>query len=357
MYLENYKEKLYSESRKLINYHTGNIISVTFRPFSPGDEEGIIRCIKEEYNDSYFKTSFYDRDYLLKNAISDRYVFFVAVVEEEIVAMEIFTLFGKDEPYIEPATQIILKDYRGYNMADEFVDYTYKIARNMNPSCLFVHAVTHHAITQHVVAKHGMIPVGFRFGRFLTDKMHNNYKLGRCEKYSEGILIEPVGKRDAGTLYIPDELCDFVSELYDSLGVKYNIVRTKPGSTNLALESSENDFIYVRDEFQRFCEIRINSFKKDTKDKLKALINEDDKPHWTYQIIANISDAGFAECYESLKALGFFFSGIRPLCSENEEIYMHYLGKTKLYIDDYKLTEEFRELANKIKDFMKEENQ
>ena len=147
------------------------------RPFSLGDEQGIYDCVTEEYGDSYFKRDFYDVSKIKENALGEHYCFFVAETGGEIAGMEIFHIYrDEEEDYIEPASQIIRKQYRGYGLADALVDYTLPLAESMYPCALFVHAVTFHKATQAICEGYGMIPVGFRLGSFLTERMINSYE-------------------------------------------------------------------------------------------------------------------------------------------------------------------------------------
>ena len=46
--------------KELYNAKTGEKRRFILRPFAPGDERGMIACIRDEYGDSYFKRDFYD---------------------------------------------------------------------------------------------------------------------------------------------------------------------------------------------------------------------------------------------------------------------------------------------------------
>ena len=196
-------------TKALCNEQTNETVEFTMRPFAAGDEQGMVACIRDEYGDSYFKQDFYDPAKLLEKAMGEHYVFFVAEANNEIVGMEVFALFTENgDDYIEPASQILKKAYRGYGLAAELVAYTFPLAKEMKPAALFVHAVTFHPITQRVCGEQGMVPTGFRLGSFLAEKMQNSYPKGMCPKHSEGIMILPVEKLAAGKVYLPRELSD-----------------------------------------------------------------------------------------------------------------------------------------------------
>ena len=46
----------------------GNTLSLVFREYREGDEDGIIACIRDEYEDTYFKQDFYNPAYIKKQA-------------------------------------------------------------------------------------------------------------------------------------------------------------------------------------------------------------------------------------------------------------------------------------------------
>ncbi len=328
------------------------------RPFLPGDEQGITDCVKEEYGDSYFKRDFYDVDRIKKNATGTHYRFFVAETGGEIAGMEIFQIYSNDgEDYIEPASQIIRKKYRGYGLAGALVDYTLPLAKSMHPCALFVHAVTFHKVTQVICERYGMIPVGFRLGSFLTGRMINSYEK-KCEKYSEGILILPVGKKDAGVVFLPEEVAAFGDKIYKRLGSKYEIAAIpEKKSAKWLCEAREGmddeaKIISKIDPIQRMAIVKVVKEGKDLPCRMRELIASfEDEPDWVIQIMLSISTPAIYCEYEDLKKLGFFFSGLKPLCGLQEEMYMQWAGAMELNMDRYELTESFDELRRDIEKF------
>lgn len=352
------KVEILPEIIELTNHSSGEIKDFIFREFEPGDEIGIMECVKEEYNSSYFKRDFYSPKVIRDKALGDDYVFFVVECEDDIKGVEIFVLYSKGEDdYLEPASQIFKIDIRGFGVARELVRYTFKYARLMKPNAIFVHAVTFHGITQKVCEREGMVPVGFRFGRFLTEKMDNHYPTEGVIKHSEGVMIEPVVKKNAGRVYLPHELTDFCIDTYGRLGTICVIMTEESDVSKLPDECNDGDFSVLIDDIQRFGEIKINRFSKEIFSKLQELIESYKEENWVFQIIANINDKGFSHSYQSLKALGFFFSGIQPLCSDTEKIYMQYIGDLELRIEKYVLSAAFRKVANDLLPFIERKNQ
>lgn len=333
--------------RELENRRTGARAVFLMRPFACGDEQGMIDCIRDEYADSYFKQDFYDPLRLREKALGRHYVFFVAEAEGEIAGMEIFTLFCEHgDDYIEPASQILRVRYRGFGLSAALVEYTFPLAKAMRPFALFVHAVTFHTITQKVCGAQGMRATGFRLGRFLTERMHNNYGRGRCPKYSEGIMILPVEKHEAGIVYVPEELDGVVSDCYDRLGMSYALCHERA-----PLPSSHARLLISTDELQRMVMIRLEQYGADLTRQVQASLADCDQFGWTCQIRLPVCDGCAITAYERLREIGFFFTGVQAACSDREWIYMQWCGDLELYLEDYALTGEFCRLRDEIKWF------
>ena len=328
------------------------------RPYRPGDEAGIREIVTEEYGQSYFKKDFYDPELIRRDAMSDNYRFFVAESDGIVVGLEIFHVFANDEDYLEPASQILRKAYRCFGLATAMVDYTFEIAKKMEPSALFVHAVTFHITTQLVCGEYGMVPTGFRLGSFMTEKMKNSYLLGKCDKYSEGIMIYPVAKKNAGILYIPKEVRDYADKIYKRLKVEYEIA-DNPGSEDIDLirkSMPEKSILDIRtDEEQQIVKVTVIKEGSDIPDRMRKIINSfSDNPYWVIQISLCTSSEGIYGIYDDLKKIGFFCSGLKPLCGSCERLYMQWLGDMDLNMAEYVLTDEFKEIRQDIESFMKQ---
>jgi hypothetical protein len=140
----------------------------------------------------------------------------------------------------------------------------------------------------------------------------------------------------------------FVGELYRKLGVDCRIKEGKSGITENIPE--ESVISYKQDGVQHSLEIRIHVAGQDLKQKIRELHEVFPlKEKQTSGIFLNCSDANAVWAYETLRKLGYFFTGMRPLCSENEYMVMHNPGAVKIAFDDYHVNEEFARLFDYVK--------
>ncbi len=342
----------------------------------PGDEKGMIACIRDEYGDTYFKRDFYRPEYLRQEAECGHITFLVAEAlaegespgsestgmpaSRELAGMLILKEFYPEESMCEIASQIFRKKYRGFGLAMPFFEYGMDILLSRNYSAAYCLPVLFHDVTQRLLQRLGLAATGFVLNVFDTGHITHSYQNGRNTKHSQGIQIRAVGKRDAGTLYLPEEHQEFCRMIYDRLGVRYQIrkegggIRDRlPGDTKAPDGSRfpKSSRIALRqDSNQCSLEIRIHRIGADLLELIKAVHSRYPlRGKQTANVFLNIHDENAVWAYERLVGMGYFFTGLKPLCSEREYMVLHNPGEVEIYLDDYILTGEFEKLAEYIK--------
>lgn len=311
-----------------------------FREFREGDEPGLIQCIRDEYGDSYFKQSFYRPEYLRETA-GKQIIFLVAqAANDEIAGMLILKNFYPCESMCEIASQIFKRKYRGYGMAMPFFRYGMKILEQGSYSAAYCLPVLFHDVTQRLLYRLGLRAAGFILNVFDVDQIRHSYGNGRNNKHSMGIQAMAVEKRDVGRLYLPEEHRQFCRELYEKLGVSCSM-----GVKQLAFTPEQTVLEQHQDERQSSLEIRIHQVGRDYRDCISRLEQSYPlKGKQTCNIFLNVNDENAVEVYRYLIGRGFFFTGMKPLCSSREYMVLHHSGEVKIYFTDYRVSKEFGEL-------------
>ncbi len=344
------KTEIQEKEVTLIHHKSNEQKTFVMRQFAPGEEDAVLECITEEYGDTYYRREFYDKYKLRQMTESGSLLLFLAWCGDDVCGMQTIISYEPEETRLEAASQIFRKIYRGYGLPFELVKYTYEVAGSLKPSCIYASTVLFHKITQTMCEEVGMIPVAFNFGSHLTSKMHNSFALGASEKYGQAILILPVDKTDAGDVYIHNEIAESVERLYRNLGVAYNIIssKTQNDCSEIPLESELKISVNEREQS---ISIKVYAIGQDLMDRVREVKKEYSGEYWTIQLILPVDNASALTAYEGLREEKFFYAGIRPLCSEKEQIFMQYTGNVYFNFDDFKLTEGFRLL---LKDILKQ---
>lgn len=341
-----------SQRLQLVN-REGRKLTIILREYMPGDEEGMIACIRDEYKDTYFKRAFYCPDYLKKEAKSGRITFLAAQTKAgEIAGMMILKEFAPKEDMCEIATQIFRKKYRGYGLAMPFFQYGMEILLSKEYSAAYCLPVLFHNTTQMLLHRLGMQAAGVVLNVFDMSRITHSYKNGRNVKHSQGIQIRAVKKQNAGIIYLPKEHQAFGRQIYEALRVRYCIGETEDkGKKELPPVSCLS---YRQEEAQSSLTIDIHSIGCDLPERIKELHEKFPlKGKQTVNIFLNVSDKNAVWAYDILTDMGYFFTGLKPLCSEREYMVLHHLGEVKVFLEDYVVSEEFKRILDYIKVFLK----
>lgn len=329
----------------------GKRLNLLLRQYREGDEEGMIACIRDEYGDTYFKRGFYDPAYLKKEAEEGIITFLVAETEDDgIAGMLILKEFYPEETMCEVASQIFRKKYRGYGLAAPFFDYGMEILLSRHYSAAFCLPVLFYDVTQRLLYRLGFRATGLVLNVFDVEHITHSYLNGRNTKHSQGIQVRAVGKQDAGTLYIPEEHREFCRAVYDSLGVSYEIRAAANQTADMECIPPSCSISHKQDDLQSSLEIRIYQTGADLPEQIRKLHSRYPLTgKQTANIFLNINDRYAVWAYEKLRETGYFFTGLKPLCSEREYMVLHHPGEVETYLEDYVVSEEFRELTEKLK--------
>lgn len=292
----------------------GRQLTVTLREYHPGDEPGIIACIRDEYADTYFKQNFYRPEYLYKEAQSGHITFLVAQTQqEEIAGIMILKEFLPEESMCEIASQIFRKKYRGYGLAMPFFEYGMDILLSRNYSAAYCLPVLFHDTTQRLLYRLRLRATGFILNVFDMEHVRHSYKRCRNTKHSQGIQIRSVGKKDAGTVYIPREHQAFCREIYESLGVAYCMAKTDRflrGGHDKKNLLSVSDLSYRQDKIQSSLEINVHQVGNDLAERIADIHKEFPvKGRQTVNVFLNINDRNSVWAYRVLTDRGYFFTG------------------------------------------------
>ena len=335
-------------------------ITVHLRLFRPGDENGMIACIRDEYGDTYFKTGFYDPEYLRREAEEGVITFLIAETDEDgIIGMMILKEFYPKESMCEIASQVFRKKYRGYGLAMPFFEYGMKLLLSRNYSAAFCLPVLFHDVTQRLLYRLGMRATGLVMNVFDMDHITHSYNNGRNRKHSQGIQIRAVGKRDAGVVYLPEEHYAFCRDIYASLGAVFTIaaadIRRIPDNEDCEAQDRTRqlpvytEMEYANDDLQHGLTIDIRRAGRDLAERIMKLHTRYPlQGKQTAVIFINCNDPGAVWAYEVLQEMGYFFTGLKPLCSEREYIVMHHEGEVQIYFEDYWVSGEFANLIGYV---------
>lgn len=319
----------------------GNALEICIRKYRYGDEAGMIECICEEYEDTYSRTDFYNPEYIRMSDKDGNVMFFVAQTKFGEIAAMMCLRPCLEKGMCEIAAQVVKKKYRGYGIAAPFFEYTLKILKQCSYLAAYCQPVVFHTITQRLLYKLGLHGTGFMLNEMSVNEIIHSYPDGRNQKHSFGIQIMAMQKKDAGTLYLPKEHSYCCSQIYDKLGVKYNIAEKADAAKSHVL-INKSEIICKNDSKHQSMELCINQIGADLEETVDNMEKQNTSEGMqTVNILININNPFAVWGYERLAARGYFFTGLYPLCENKEYMILHNPGKVNIYFDEFKVTNDF----------------
>lgn len=382
-------EQYYTGEKRIPEQYGSRRLTVIMRTYRPGDEEGMLACIREEYKDTYYKKDLYQPEFFSKAAGSGKYTFLAAqTMAGEIAGMLILEETGGETALCCIESLFIRKKYRGYGLAGPFLRYGTEIAQNKKCAAACSCPVLFHDITQRLLYRMGFRATGFLLNVFDEAEMVHSFKKGKNQKKSLGLQLLPVGKRDVGTLYAPPEHRKFIAKIYKNLSMKFQIVSCSmkmpenvPGSMRMpgdapdGMRISENvpggmrmprdapDGIRISENMpgvsqmscreephRRSLEIRIWRCGMDLPEKMEKIhAGYPPEGMWTVNVFLNMKERWSAWAYGKLRELHYFFTGVCSLGNAGEYMVLHYADGVECFPEEFAVSPEFSEILQYVR--------
>lgn len=329
----------------------GRKLTVTLRQSRPGDEEAMIACIRDEYEDTYFRKELYDPIYIREAAESGQITFLTAETKAgEIAGMFVLKEYVPEENTCELASEILRKKYRGYGLAGLFYEYGLNLLLSRHYSAALCFPVLFHDITQKLAGRLGMRATGFLLNIFDLERIRHSYLNGKNTKHSVGVQILAVGKKDAGNVYIPQEHQALCGRIYKSLRVDFHMMPDTGRKDIQERMPSESELSYRQDEMQSSLEICIHRIGMDLPGRMEKIHRKYPLTgRQTENVLLNINDIHAVDTYRSLTGSGYFFTGLKPLCGVYEYMILHHPGTVECFMEDYAVAPEFLKILKYVK--------
>lgn len=352
-------EKYYTGERHCPEQYGSRRLTIIMRTYRTGDEEGMLACIREEYKDTYHKKDLYEPEYFFKAAGSGKYTFLAAQTKAgEIAGMLILESTGEKTALCCMESLFIRKKYRGYGLAGPFLRYGMEIAQKRKYAAACCCPVLFHDITQRLLYRMGFRATGFLLNVFNEAEMVHSFKKGKNKKKSLGLQLLPIGKRNAGTLYVPPEHREFIAKIYQNLSMKFRIVpgnrripENVPGGMRMPEDMPGASQMSCHEEpHRKSLEIRIWHSGMDLPERMaKIHAGYPQEGMWTVNVLLNMKERRAAWAYGKLRELHYFFTGVCSLGDAGEYMILHYAGGVECFLEEFVVSPEFSEILQYVR--------
>lgn len=329
------------------NRETGEKLRCRFLTVEPDNKElleGMALCVRDEYGDSYPRKSVYDAAALSDEIRSGNVICILAVSEEgDPVSSLALTPCGGLEGVPELTVHVVRHAYRGFGIGTVLTKALLEHPKVKSYCAVTAHSVTFHPKAQHQTLRCGLIPTGFLFSIHSNKILKHSFSVEGVLKQSFAVSVFPEDKKDAGVIYAPAEHKDFISGIYEKLGAAFSLGEGEKleGATRMHINQDETHHTMTAELFS--CGDEVDRWAA-------SVLAGQHFPDQTLNLLININDPSAPAAYEKLKALGFIFTGLHPLCKNGEFMILHHPMGVPVIFDKLCIDEGYREVFDYIRD-------
>lgn len=329
------------------NRDTGEALNCSFTLVdaeSPELLESFMLCVRDEYGDTYPRKSVYNQAALAQELRSGKVIAMLAISDEgETAASLALTTCGGLKGVPELTMHVVRKKFRGFGIGTVMTKALLEQPKVKTCCAVTAHSVTFHPKAQHQTLRCGLIPTGFLFNVHSNDILKHSFSVEGVKKQSFAVSVFPEGKKNAETIYAPQEHRDFIAKVYGALGAEFSIAEGQPLSGKTELHTHQ-------DEIHHTMTAELFSCGEDVDFWAASVLNGEHCPDQTLNLLIDLNCPAAPAAYERLKALGFIFTGIHPLCENGEFMILHHPMELEIPFDKLCVDEGYRETFDYIRD-------
>jgi N-acetylglutamate synthase-like GNAT family acetyltransferase len=197
-------------------------IDATIRDIKKEDAKDIVELFKANYDDTYYKKSFYNPKTWEEMVDSDKYFPVVAEIDGKVVGQ--FLLTKNDKYNGEIGAVVVHPDFKGRGLMNKMFDYLLKKAESLGLYAIYGEAIMFHPFSQKANLKHGMIETALQLGEVASWIAQKDIKF---EKRSGTLVGYKIFKHKKRTLYAPKVYKNLILDRYKkaSLPVSKSVIR------------------------------------------------------------------------------------------------------------------------------------
>ena len=283
-----------------------------------------LECIYSHYKYDYLHQALYDVDYFKEILQGGRYVAAVAENRDgQVMGFGALDAHPWFDGLMEMGGLVVNPIARGLGLGDMLDDYRVEIGRTRGVRGLFATPVMPNPASQKLLSRHGYIPTGMYFhagGPESLGASGDGFHPMDC-----GFSVYIYDKETEHVLYVPDEIKDFVRDIFGEVGLNYRFAEVGEVGETAGEGAGGTDLDLNHEVVSKLLEVRIRNISPDFREKIDALPYFDEGSETVaLMMLLCMNEPMCPECYEYLRSCGFIFSGLVP-GGEQDLIVMEHL--------------------------------
>jgi len=271
-------------------------LNVTVRDFKEGDATRIVRLIKANYGDTYYRKDFYNPDTWVKAYKEKKIIPIIAEYENRVVGQ--FSLIINDKYNGEIGIAVVHPDYKGRGIMNQMFDYLIKRAKNFGLYAIYGEAIMFHPFSQKANLSHGMIETAFQLGEVAHWIVQKDYKF---DKRTATLVSYLLFKKEKRNYFLPKIYKKVLSDRIKKLNISITNAKTKRIKPKIELTIKDNLKVSIIR-----CDSKVKNFEK----KFNYMFSKAEIYSDMIYCDVNLHSHNALALAEFLNKKGFFYSGL-----------------------------------------------
>jgi hypothetical protein len=285
----------------------------------PEEAPALIGLLTRQHGLLYPYRDFYDARFIAE-AIADGRLFFAVADAEDagIVGMICADARAAQSGAITFSLLTVLPAFRQRRLGPRMQDFLDENLDLRPYAYARMYCLTMDTVSQRGTEGRGYTPTGLLPNRYFFDASALNLE-GKTPplKRTHLLMCKALARADAGALYCPEELKNFVAAVYGGLGVAYSFAANADADGAAAPRARSSAFSAVQNDRHNYCEMQIDSAGADLADLLRDCARRyDDCRSQSYSVLLSMSHESCPFACRTLREEGYAFTGVSPVAGE-----------------------------------------
>ena len=308
--------------------------SYVVRRMKPNEAIDVSRVAYSSYGNTYLHPDIYYPDRVRELNRKKQLISFIAITEEDEVIAHIAFERSTDKGIPEIGVAFTKPEYRGIGCLNKLISTSLDEAEKLAFAGIFAQCVTSHPYSQKTFNKFGFMDCALLLSTFHSLSF-KDIEQKKPQRESVAVSFRYLKLPEKMIIYPPEHHAEMIVGLYEHIGFNPEIRI----SNTMITPDVDKSVLSVKTDLDNFtADITVVTFGKNVLTEVhRILVNLCHNHTATIYLRIRLTDPITAKYTAEFEKMGFFFSGILPRSTANDELILQYLNNYVIDFDQLKI--------------------
>ena len=343
-------EKSQKPKKEGTNILVEKAVSYVIRRMKPNEAIDVSRVAYSSYGNTYLHPDIYYPDRVRELNRKKQLISFVAITDDKEIIAHIAFERSTDKGIPELGVAFTKPEYRGLGCLNKLISTSLDEAEKLSFTGVFAQGVTSHPYSQKTLNKFGFLDCALLLSIFHT-LTFKDIEQNKPQRESVAVSFRYLKLPEKMTIYPPEHHAEMIAGLYEHIGFSPEI-----SISNKFIEPIINKSVLSAktDLDNLAADIWVVTYGKNILEEVHRILHNFCRNNTvTIYLRIRLTDPATAKYTAEFEKMGFFFSGILPRSTANDELILQYLNN---YVIDFNQLKMASDKGKEILEYVKKCN-